>query len=161
MNIRRAVIAATLAAMAAVAAPAAATFAVAAPAAASNCPSTGLKRAPAVLVTASGRHSYSLEVAATADAQQCGLMYRKTMKRSSGMIFVFAPPRPASFWMENTVLPLDLVFVGSDDRVLTVASGKPFSRDIIDSRGVAAAVIELNAGEAKRIGLKPGDRVER
>ena len=125
------------------------------------CPNAGLHRTPAVMVTASGRHKYVLEVAASADEQECGLMFRKSMKRSTGMIFPFMPPKPATFWMENTVLPLDLIFVGTDDRVLTVATGKPFSRDIIDSRGVTAAVIELNAGEAKRIGLKAGDKVER
>jgi uncharacterized membrane protein (UPF0127 family) len=133
----------------------------AAPAAAApaNCPSTGLATAPATFVTAKGKFRYSLEIAASGEAQECGLMYRKTMKRSAGMIFPFTPPRPASFWMENTPLPLDLIFVDTDNRVLTIAPGKPFSRDLIDSGGVTAAVIELNLGEAKRIGLKPGDKV--
>lgn len=135
----------------------AATPVLAAPA----CPNPSLKHAPATLVTAKGRHTYDLEIAASPDDQECGLMFRKKMKRSAGMIFPFAPARPATFWMENTVLPLDLIFVGVDNRVLTVATGKPFSRDIIDSHGVASAVIELNAGEAKRIGFKPGDRIER
>ena len=114
-----------------------------------------------MLVTATGRHKYQLEVAATAEAQECGLMYRKHMKRDAGMVFPFSPPRPATFWMENTVLPLDLIFVGPDSRVVSIGNGKPFSRDMINSGGVAASVIELNAGEAKRIGLKPGDKVER
>ena len=134
----------------------------AAPAAAlTNCPDKGLQQVPAVLVTATGRHKYQLEVAATAEAQECGLMYRKHMKRDAGMVFPFSPPRPATFWMENTVLPLDLIFVGPDSRVVSIGNGKPFSRDMINSGGVAASVIELNAGEAKRIGLKPGDKVER
>ena len=88
-------------------------------------------------------------------------MYRKAMKRSVGMMFPFAAPRAASFWMENTPLPLDLIFVGTDDRVVSISPGKPFSRDLIDSGGIAASVIELNAGEAQRIGLQPGDRVEK
>jgi uncharacterized membrane protein (UPF0127 family) len=125
------------------------------------CPSAGLAHAPATFVTATGRHKYDLEVAASGEAQQCGLMYRKTMKPGAGMIFPFTPPRPATFWMENTVLPLDLVFVGPDNKVLTIASGKPFSRDMIDSGGVTASVIELNAGQAHKIKLKPGDLVEK
>lgn len=128
---------------------------------AANCPSKGLKTQPATFVTATGRHRYTVEIAASPDEQSCGMMYRKTMKPLTGMVFPFAPPRSASFWMENTDLPLDLIFVAPDNRVLSIASGKPYSRDLIDSNGVAASVIELYAGEAKRIGLKPGDRVER
>ena len=86
-------------------------------------------------------------------------MYRKVMPRSVGMDFPMSPPRPASFWMENTILPLDLVFIGPDGRVVSVGHGKPFARDLIDSGGITARVIELNAGEAARIGLKPGDKV--
>jgi uncharacterized membrane protein (UPF0127 family) len=127
---------------------------------AADCPGVGLEHRKAVFVTKSGRHAYDLEVAATADQQSCGMMFRRSMKPATGMIFPFSPPRPAAFWMENTYLPLDLIFIGPDSRVLTIASGKPLSRDLIDSGGVTASVIELRAGEAKRIGLKPGDRVE-
>lgn len=140
--------------------PVLSTTLLAAPAVAA-CPNTGLKTVPVTLVTASGRHRYTLEVAATAEQQQCGLMYRKAMPKKVGMLFPFAQPRSASFWMENTPLPLDLIFVGPDDRVVSVSPGKPYSRDIIDSGGIAASVIELNLGEAARIGLKPGDLVQR
>ena len=126
-----------------------------------DCPSTGLARAPATFVTAKGKFRYTLEIAASGEDQQCGLMYRKTMKRSVGMIFPFLRPRAASFWMENTPLPLDLIFVDADNRVINFEPGKPFSRDLINSAGITAAVIELNAGEAQRIGLKPGDLVLR
>jgi uncharacterized membrane protein (UPF0127 family) len=134
---------------------------VAAAPALADCPSTGLARAPATFVTGKGKFRYTLEIAASGEDQQCGLMYRKTMKRSTGMIFPFQRPRPASFWMENTPLPLDLIFVDADNRVINVEPGKPFSRDLINSAGITAAVIELNAGEAQRIGLKPGDKVLR
>jgi uncharacterized membrane protein (UPF0127 family) len=134
----------------------AATAVSAAPA---NCPSTGLATAPATFVTAKGKFRYSLEIAASGEAQECGLMYRKTMKLGAGMIFPFTPPRETSFWMENTPLPLDLIFVDADNRVISIAPGKPFSRDLINSGGVTAAVIELNLGEARRMGLKPGDKV--
>ena len=128
---------------------------------AAACPNAGLATMPVVLVTAKGRYRYVLDVAASGDEQQCGLMYRKAMPRGVGMVFPFDRPRSASFWMENTPLPLDLIFVGPDNRVLSVSSGEPFSRAMIDSGGLTAAVIELNAGEAKRIGLQAGDKVVR
>lgn len=119
-----------------------------------------LPRTKLTLEADRGRHKYSVEVAATPEQQERGLMFRTRMAANQGMIFPFAPPRPASFWMENTILPLDIVFIGADSRVLNVAANaKPYSRDLIQSAGVAAAVLELNAGEAARIGLKPGDRV--
>lgn len=134
----------------------AATPVVAAPA---NCPNIGLARQPVTFSTAKGRFTYTLDLAATPAQQECGLMFRKSMRRDVGMAFAFAPPRPLTFWMENTPLPLDLIFVGADGRVVSVGAGVPFARDLIDSHGVAARVIELNAGQARRMGLKPGDRV--
>jgi len=128
---------------------------------AAACPNVGLKQEQITLVTVTGRHSYIVDLAKTADEQSCGLMYREKMARTSGMIFPFSPPRPTAFWMMNTPLPLDLIFVGPDDRVVSVGNGKPYSQAIIDSGGVTAAVIELNAGEALRIGLKPGDKALR
>lgn len=148
---------AVLAAALLVAAPAAAVTAFGGPA----CPNLGLPTQTATFVTAKGKFKYTLDIAATAEQQQCGLMYRESMPKNAGMVFPFDPPRPAAFWMDNTPLPLDLIFVGPDNRVLNVLPGKPFSRDIIRSAGVTAAVIELNLGEAERIGLKPGDKVIR
>ena len=119
-----------------------------------------LTRVPLTLATRTGAHRYTVEVAATPRQQELGLMFRTRMGRAEGMIFPMMPPRPASFWMENTILPLDLVFIGADGRVLNIAAdAKPYSRALIDSAGAAAAVLELNAGEAARVGLKPGDAV--
>ena len=73
-----------------------------------------LPRTKLRLDTSTGRHDYAVEVAATPEQQERGLMFRTQMAANQGMIFPFAPPRPASFWMENTILPLDLVFIGAD-----------------------------------------------
>ena len=76
------------------------------------------------------------------------------------MLFPFATARVMTFWMENTWLPLDLVFIGDDGKVAGIAAdAKPMSRDIISSQVPARAVLELNGGEAARIGLRPGDMV--
>ena len=134
----------------------------AAPAAAvpANCPSTGLTRQPLTITTASGKHRYTVEVAATPDQQECGLMFRRVMAPTAGMVFPSHDLRQMSFWMENTYLPLDIIFVGSDGRVVNVAANaQPLSRELLDSKGPAATVVELNAGQAAHIGLKPGDRI--
>ena len=124
-----------------------------------NCPNAGLAEQPVMFTTAKGRFAYKLEVAATPEQQECGLMYRKKMPRNVGMDFPLGTPREATFWMENTDLPLDLVFIGPDGRVVSVGKGVPYSRAMIESGGLTKRVIELNAGEAKRIGLKAGDKV--
>lgn len=124
-----------------------------------QCPNSGLLVQPVTFTTAKGRFAYKLEVAASPEQQACGLMYRKSMPRSVGMDFPLAVSRAATFWMENTHLPLDLVFVGPDDRVVSIGKGVPYSRALIESGGVTKRIIELNAGEARRIGLKAGDRV--
>ncbi len=134
---------------------------MAVPSVAANCPNQGLLQKPVSFQTARGEFRYMVDVAASPDQQECGLMYRQQMPRDAGMIFPFSPPRSASFWMENTVLPLDLVFVSAKNRVISIGNGVPYSRNLIDSGGIAAAVIELNAGEAARIGLRPGDKVKR
>ncbi|GGI69999.1 hypothetical protein GCM10007973_03840 [Polymorphobacter multimanifer] len=138
----------------------AAALLIAAPAWAA-CPNIGLSRQSVSFTTAKGTHSYTVDLAATSDQQACGLMYREAMPRDSGMIFPFKPARTTAFWMRNTPLPLDLIFVGPDDRVVSIGQGKPYSDALIPSGGLTAAVIELNAGEAARIGLKPGDKVKR
>ena len=115
----------------------------------------------ALTLTARGQaRRYTVEVARTPVEQERGLMLRKTMGRGHGMLFPMAPPREASFWMEGTYLPLDIIFIAPDHSVRRIAANAvPFSKADIPSGGVAAAVLELNAGEAARIGLKPGDPV--
>lgn len=135
-----------------------AAFLVAAPAAAA-CPNVGLKRQTVTLMTASGAHDYKLEIAASPEQQACGLMFREFMPSNVGMIFPFKPPRDTAFWMRNTPLALDLIFVDAGGRVISIGQGKPFSTDFIPAGGVTAHVVELNQGEAARIGLKKGDRI--
>jgi uncharacterized protein len=87
-------------------------------------------------------------------------MFRRSMPRDHGMIFLYDPPRRATMWMRNTVIPLDMIFITEEGTVLRIeAHTEPFSTTVIDAGGIAEAVLELNAGEAARIGLKPGDRV--
>lgn len=104
-------------------------------------------------------HSYKAEVARTPEQQAQGLMYRKAMARDAGMIFPFPQPRMASFWMANTLLPLDIIFISPEGRVINVGEGVPLSTATVESTAPAGSVLELNRGEAARIGLKAGDRI--
>jgi uncharacterized membrane protein (UPF0127 family) len=113
-----------------------------------------------VLETATGKHTYTVEVAESPQEKARGLMFRRSMPRDHGMIFLHYPPRRATMWMRNTYISLDMIFISEQGTVLRIeANTEPFSTDVIESGGIAKAVLELNAGEAARIGLKPGDRV--
>ena len=112
------------------------------------------------VATADGRtHRYKVEVARTPEQQSRGLMFRRAMPRDVGMVFPFPEPRMASFWMLNTVLPLDIIFISPQGRVVNVGVGVPLSEATVESTGPSGSVLELNRGEAARIGLKPGDRI--
>ena len=110
--------------------------------------------------TATGDHSFNIEVATTAKEQALGLMFRRSLPDNAGMLFLYDPPQPAAMWMKNTLISLDMVFIAPDGRVLRIESNtEPFSTAVIPSEGDISAVLELNAGEADRIGLKRGDKV--
>lgn len=88
------------------------------------------------------------------------MMWRREIPPGTGMIFPMDPPRMASFWMRNTLVSLDIIFIAPSGRVINVAAGAvPLSEAPLASFGKVAAVLELAAGEAERIGLRPGDRV--
>jgi uncharacterized protein len=113
-----------------------------------------------VLRTESGTHSYAVEVAVTDVEKARGLMFRRSLPQDSGMLFLYDPPQAVTMWMRNTYIPLDMIFIAPDGLVHRIeANTEPFSTDIIASGGTVAGVLELNAGQAEKIGLKPGDRV--
>lgn len=110
--------------------------------------------------TASGPRAFQVEFAETEEQREVGLMYRRTLPPDHGMLFDFGAPTEVSMWMQNTYVSLDMVFVGADGRVTRVeADAEPLSTRIIPSGGPVKYVVELLAGTAKRIGLKPGDKV--
>ncbi len=124
-------------------------------------PVSGLEVVPLTIVSAGKRHRFRVEVARSDAEWSKGLMFRTAMGANEGMIFVDRPPQPASFWMRNTVIPLDLVFVGPDRRIESIAANAvPYSLSPIASKGAVMAVLELGGGRAAQLGLAPGDRVE-
>ena len=125
-------------------------------------------RAPLTAVTiasANGRHVFQVEMADTVAKQQRGLMYRTDIPQDGGMLFAPYPPegggpREASFWMKNTVISLDLLFIRTDGTVESIAANAvPYSLDPISSGEPVAAVLEIAAGRAAELGIKPGDTV--
>jgi len=123
-------------------------------------PMSGLAVIPLKVTTSSGAHVFQVEVAASEREQARGLMFRNAMGADEGMIFPMTPPRAAAFWMRNTVIGLDIIFIGADHKVLNIAANAvPYDETPLPSAGDAAGVLELNAGRAAQIGLKPGDTV--
>jgi len=90
-----------------------------------------------------------------------GLMFRNKLAPDRGMIFPFETPRVASFWMRNTLIPLDMIFVRADGSIANIeANTVPYSEEPVTSAGPVAAVLEIPGGRSAELGIKPGDKVE-
>jgi len=112
------------------------------------------------IVTRTGVHAFSVELATNTAERAVGLMFRKELPEGRGMLFDFHEDQPVQFWMHNTYIPLDMVFIAGDGRVVHVAhDAKPMSDDLIPSGRPARAVLEVIAGTARKFGIAPGDRV--
>ena len=115
---------------------------------------------PLEIATKSGVHVFSVEMATTEEEKQTGLMYRKELPDGKGMLFDFSPEQQISMWMKNTYIPLDMIFIRADGRILRIAENtEPLSTKIISSGGLARGVLEVIAGTAQKYGIQPGDRV--
>ncbi|PZQ43723.1 MAG: DUF192 domain-containing protein [Micavibrio aeruginosavorus] len=105
-------------------------------------------------------HPFTVELALTPQQQAKGLMFRETMAENAGMLFYFGGEAIRSFWMKNTLIPLDMIFIGKDGTIVNVhANAVPNDLTAIKSEGPAAAVLELNGGTAGRLGIQAGDKV--
>jgi uncharacterized membrane protein (UPF0127 family) len=110
--------------------------------------------------TGKGRHEFRVEIAGDHASQEKGLMFRKKMAADSGMLFDFHTTVMTTFWMKNTVLPLDIIFIRSDGAISSVAANAvPYSEAPIPSSEPIRAVLELNAGRARALGIGPGSVV--
>ncbi|MBT3071916.1 DUF192 domain-containing protein [Rhodomicrobium sp. Az07] len=117
-------------------------------------------RASLTIETANGPVPLDVEIADTDSKREQGLMFRRSLAENQGMIFLFGREREITMWMKNTFIPLDMVFIGDDWRVVSIAqNAEPFSIDVISSRRPASRVLEIGAGQARKLGLKVGDRV--
>ena len=120
----------------------------------------GLEQVPLSIRTSVATHDLVVEVAATGAQQAKGLMFRTRLAPDKGMIFPFAEDRVASFWMKNTVIPLDIIFIRRDGTIESIAANTtPYSLAPVRSNGPVATVLEIAAGRAAELGIGPGDMV--
>jgi uncharacterized protein len=120
----------------------------------------GLDQTSLCITSGDKTHSFTVEIARTSAQQARGLMFRTSLADDKGMIFPFPQARMASFWMKNTVIPLDIIFIRADGRIENIAANTtPYSTDPVESTGPVTAVLELRAGLAAERGIKAGDLV--
>jgi uncharacterized membrane protein (UPF0127 family) len=112
------------------------------------------------IVSSSGVHAFSVELATNDAERSRGLMFRKELPEGHGMLFDFQTEQPVAFWMHNTYISLDMVFISGDGRVLRIAeNAQPLSDGLIPSGGPVRAVLEVIAGTARKFGITTGDHV--
>ncbi|WP_230292571.1 DUF192 domain-containing protein [Croceicoccus sp. Ery5] len=129
-------------------------------------PESGLPLVPLTITSGGKDIAFTVEYTTTPQSQMKGLMFRTELGPNEGMIFPnkvmnpAAPPAPRGFYMKNTVIPLDLIFIKADSTIESIAANAvPYSLDTIESQGPVIAVLELAGGRAAELGLKPGDKV--
>ncbi len=114
-----------------------------------------------VLHSSTGDHSFNVEVVDTPESRAKGLMFVQELADDAGMLFDFKEERPVSFWMRNTFIPLDMIFVGADGVVKNIhVNARPHDVTGIPSEGPVQFVLEIPGGRSVEIGLKPGDTME-
>jgi uncharacterized membrane protein (UPF0127 family) len=123
-------------------------------------PTAAVDLQPLEIASKGGVHVFAVEMALTPEEQAKGLMFRRSLPEGQGMLFDFQREQPTSFWMKNTYIPLDMIFIRADGRILRIAENTvPLSEALVPSGGPVRAVLEVIGGTAKKLGIAPGDRV--
>lgn len=123
-------------------------------------PISGLEVAEVVVISGPNRHAFKAEMARSPADQSRGLMFRETLADDEAMLFPSDTPQTRSFWMKNTPISLDLIFVGADRRIANIETAVPYSLDSVRSEGAVIAVLEIRGGLSAELGIAPGDQVE-
>jgi uncharacterized membrane protein (UPF0127 family) len=119
-----------------------------------------LPRDTLLVETASSQYRFEVEIADDAAERAEGLMYRRSLADNAGMLFLYPSPQPVEFWMKNTLLSLDIVFVRADGTIARIAADTtPLSEDLIPSGEPVLAVLEVKAGTMRELGVAAGDRL--
>lgn len=118
------------------------------------------ERSEAVVLTRQGPVRFEVELATTPRQREQGLQHRQQLRAYEGMLFVFDEVAPVSMWMKNTLIPLDMIFLAADGRIINIVERTtPLSLATVPSAGPAKGVLEVVGGTARRYGIQPGDRV--
>ncbi|WP_459850957.1 DUF192 domain-containing protein [Dongia sp. agr-C8] len=116
---------------------------------------------PLVIHAGGSAYKFEVEIVTTPETRSQGLMYRKAMAANAGMLFIYPGEQPVSFWMKNTLIPLDMLFLKADGSIAHIAhNAVPLDETPIDSGAAVKAVLEVNGGTAAALGIKEGDRVD-
>ena len=120
----------------------------------------GLAVEPLTIATARGGFHFSVEIADNDATREHGLMFRKSLAADRGMLFDFKTPQSVAFWMKNTLIPLDMLFIAADGHIISIArNAVPMSETPVPSGGDVLGVLEVRGGRAAEIGAEPGDVV--
>lgn len=112
------------------------------------------------IVTMRGRQRFQVEIAATKAEQERGLMFRKSLAPDRGMLFTYKQPTRVAYWMRNTLIPLDIIYIAPSGKILSIArNARPLDETPLASGGAILGVLELAGGRAAQLGILPGDRV--
>jgi uncharacterized protein len=115
---------------------------------------------PLTIHSATGTHAFKVQVAATPEQQEHGLMFYRSLGPDQGMIFPYDPPQAVSFWMKNTLIPLDIIFIRADGTIARITHAKPLDETALPSGEPVAAVLEIRGGRAAELGVREGDKVD-
>jgi uncharacterized membrane protein (UPF0127 family) len=118
-----------------------------------------LKVEPLEILTARGPARFQVELADNARTREIGMMCRTALAPDRGMLFDFKTPQEVAFWMHNTLIPLDMLFIGADGRVFSMATARPRDDTPVPAGGPVRAVLEIPGGRARQLGVLPGDQV--
>ena len=119
----------------------------------------GLEQVPLTIRSAGAVHRFVVEVASTPEQQQQGLMHRQALAPDRGMLFPYETPQPAAFWMRNTLIPLDMIFIRADGAISSIVTAVPHDEVPVASNEPVAAVLEIPGGRAAQLGIREGDKV--
>jgi uncharacterized protein len=123
-------------------------------------PQKGLRVETLSIATLRGPRILRVEIADTDKSREIGMMWRTSVPRNTGMLFDFKTSQPVTFWMENTLSSLDIIFIRSDGTIANIAANAaPLSRELIPSEGPIVGVLEIGAGQARQLGLAAGQKV--
>ena len=112
------------------------------------------------IISDSKEHVFNIEIADTEEKKKQGLMFRTKLKKNEGMIFDFGETKPVSMWMKNTYIPLDMIFISEEGKILDfIENAKPLSETILTPKFAARYALEVNGGTVKKLGLNVGDSV--
>ena len=120
---------------------------------------TGLREVPLTIRSKTGVHRFTVEIAATADQQERGLMFRKSLAPDRGMIFPYDPPQEVGFWMKNTLIPLDIIYIRANGTIAHIVNAEPMDLTPLPSGEPVVLVLEIAGGRAAQLGIKEGDKV--